>query len=1585
MKIPVHFGAPIQATASQSLLAWKAIVTQGRQDHVPVDYWSVSLLPAYVSAASVLILALQSIVTFFRPSPSQNSPSVASNFKERVRTFGPHIYAFHLVRFFSTVALLGISIVSFTLKSERVHLHVALTVSYAYAVVLGLVGLGKTYTTSRIVLWHMNTVLLSSLGLYCVRDVYPLLTYTLEPLDGNEGALLWAQIGLLTIACIVVPLFIPRRYIPVDINNPMLVLNPEQTVSIFSLSVYTFLDPVVRVGNQHKQLNTEQLPALADSDYSKNLKAGSFKHLDFYSGAKKRHLFFGLMRTFRLEYAIMVSMIILNVVGYFASPIGINRYCSSDPTWKQVRLKFDSYLESDGENAVVRPWVWILWIFLGPTIGTMAIQWYIFIATRTLVRCESILTQLVFDHSLRIRMKAETDSDSTSDEQTLHSAAPTEITEGETVASTDETLRGSTSTDTASTSSKQKKGTKASEAEGSSSANNLVGKINNLVTTDLNNIVEGRDFLFGILYIPLQIGLSIWFLYVILGYSAFVGLAVIVVTFPVPGFVAKKAQDFQKIQLQRTDARVQTISDVMNVLRMIKLFAWERKMEEKLTEKREAELIYVRYRKLLDLLNGELNFLIPCLVMLATFGTHTAIMGERLTASKVFSCLTVFDMLRDQLHTIFWAVTQSLTAKVSLDRVDDFLRNTELLDSFTEKEESLQLFEPSVEAQQQIGFRNSSFTWSADADGSLTPSKRKFVLRIDDELLFEKGKINLIIGPTGDYFQHTPLSNLIWQTGSGKTSILMALLGEMHWIKTEPDSWFNLPRQNGVAYAAQEAFILNATIKENILFGEPLDETRYKTVLQQCALERDIELFEAGDQTEVGEKGLTLSGGQRARISLARAVYSSKPILLLDDVLSALDVHTSKWIVEECFSKELVQNRTVILVSHAVALCRPIASYVISMDINGRVRSRGSASETLTGSKIAKEVKEEKETLRKAAEEIDPQSEAATASKKADGKLILAEETAEGHLSWAALKLYLAGMGGSHPFLFFLAVLGGLLSAEIINASQTLWLGLFAREYETHEDVAVNYYLTVYVLLLLASLTASAISNINFIFGAIRASRSLHRQLINAVFGTTLRWLDTTPTSFGIGRVITRATQDIRSIDSSFIMFFWFVLELSATMLTKFVAVILSAPAFLVPGVFVAASGSWIGQLYITAQMSVKREMSSAKSPVLAHFGAAIAGLTSIRAYGAQRDFVLQQQTRIDRYTRAARTFYNLNRWVCIRIDLISSVFASALAAYLVYGNRVDSTRTWVHFEHGDRIFFYDSMFEVQGNSLERIQEYIVIEQEPKATEAGVPPAAWPTSGDLKVEKLNARYSPDGPKVLKDISFDIPAGQRVGVVGRTGSGKSSLTLALLRCIFTEGNVLYDGINTTDVNLDALRSQITIIPQMPELLKGSLRENLDPFDAHDDAILNDALRSAGLFTLQKDMEDGQITLDSQISSAGSNLSVGQRQIIALARAIVRGSKLLILDEATSAIDFATDSIIQESLRTELSTDVTLITIAHRLQTVFDFDKIMVLDAGNLVEFDSPLSLLHQKESFLRKLVDESPDKDILWEMAEGKKR
>ncbi|KAI0650859.1 multidrug resistance-associated ABC transporter [Trametes meyenii] len=1607
--------SPTWLQTSQLVLDKAALASQSRYLNVnqaDEDYeiWKNSLAyPASATVVSALVLSLQLISRtppvqrlYARltgsevPAKEGDDVEVAGSDGPRpshiTRLGGPVIFSFKVARLLLSLALLGLSIASITLNGsddddEAYSLNtrwVAFGIigTYAYASLLAFISVISSLSLSALVSSHAAFILFVSWVVFFYRDLWPLATFTQNPLDAVEGPLLWAKVAILTLAAIAVPIFAPQPYIAVDPKDPMPEPNPEQTASIFSMSIYTFLDGIIFKAYRMPHLPWEELPPLADYDYAKNLVKRSFIHLDPFQVLKREHIFFGLMKVFRREYILLAVLLLIRVAATFASPIGI--------------YKLLQYLETDGEEADVRPWVWVSWLFLGPVVGAAAIQYYVFNTTRMLVQTEAIVTQLVFDHALRIRMKSETSESPTASRAStaVHTPENASIAEGNdsdegspqaSNGSEDETVRASTVSTSSTTAAKAGKDTKKVEEEpaapssGGQASGNLIGRINNLVTTDLNNLVDGRDFLFVALYAPAQIVVGVVFLYTILGWSAFVGLAAMILLFPIPGYVASKIQGVQTEKMKKTDSRVQEVTETMSVIRMIKLFGWEPRVADQLAKRREDELKYIRQYKILELVNGNINYVIPVVTMVATFVTYTIIMGKELSASRVFSSMSVFDVMRDQLHTVFALMPSMIQAKVSLDRISEFLYKTEMLDEFSDKDAtSAELVVPPRTAESDIiGIRAAAFTWSNENDGSLTPgpNRHNFTLRIEDEVIFKRGQVNLIVGPTG----------------SGKTSLLMALLGELHYIPTGPDSFVNLPRAGGVAYAAQESWVQNETIRDNILFGAPYDEERYNKVIYQCALKRDLTLFEAGDKTEVGEKGLTLSGGQKARITLARAVYSSAEILLLDDVLAALDVHTSRWIVDKCFKGDLLRGRTVILVTHNVAMASPIAGFVVSLGTDGHIASQGTLSKVLAkDKKLAEELSEEQQEISKAEHEVDhvePDDE--TAPKKSDGKLVVAEEIAEGHISWPALKLYLSSMGGGSAPLFWLCVVGFLFICEFVGIFQTYWLGYWAQQYEDKDGSEVNvfYYLTVYITMLTIGVTVYCMSFLVYLFGALRASRSIHKTLVQSILSSTLRWLDKTPTS----RIITRCTQDIQCVDGPFANHLSWVIEMTVTMLMKFLAVVSFSPIFTIPGAVVAALGGWCGQIYMKAQLSVKREMSNARAPVLGHFGAAISGLTSIRAYGAQAQFRQESYRRIDRYVRAGRTFYNLNRWVSIRIEALGALFAACLAAYLVYGSHARAANTGFSLNmavgFSGMILWWIRIlneFEVNGRLilLERIQQYVTIEQEPKATTDGVPPAYWPASGTLRVEKLSARYTADGPRVLHEISFDINSGERVGIVGRTGSGKSSLTLALLRLIFTEGKVYYDGIATDSVNLDALRSNITIIPQVPELLSGTLRQNLDPFAQYDDAVLNDALRAAGLFSLQDEADEGRITLDSPISSGGSNLSVGQRQILALARAIVRQSKLLILDEATSAIDYETDTIIQTSLRQELGKDVTILTIAHRLQTIMDADKILVLDAGRIAEFGSPSELLQNEKGMLRALVDESGDKDALYAMAKA---
>ncbi|KAJ7630177.1 multidrug resistance-associated ABC transporter [Roridomyces roridus] len=1453
------------------------------------------LIPAAsATAVSASLLALKTLVRVLGPS---GTPPVSSS------GIGLSILRYRVARLLCCIGLIALSMASSRRRfSTREGI---LILPYIYATALAALTVNPRKARNDLV-GHVNFVLFTTLCVYGYRDILPLGTFTRMPQDTHEGVFLWAQIALLFFTAVVIPICTPNQYIPLDPANPQKDIHPEQTASILSFFSFSYLDRIILLAYSKSSLDEDEMHPLCDSDYAMHLVSRSFPHLDSFqgrNGQRHRHLFFGLMRVFYWEYLMMGFLLFLRVIANYSSPVAMNRLLQ--------------YIETQGQDAVVRPWVWIGALFFGPVISAVLFQLYISVAARANVQFEAIITQLVFTHSLRVRLKAE--GAATEGEEPDAVAVSPEDDDSTTIqASSSSSEHSAATSDAGKKAETTKQHMSVFQPESSSSGANI------------NSKADIKDLMILLIYVPFQLALGIWFLYAVLGWAAWVGLASIVLLAPVPGYMAGLVQTIQRERLKRTDGRVQSVSEAVNVLRMIKMFGWEVKMKDRIDDKRADELVWIRKRRIIDLASNLVNvriFLALPLKIHEEYCTSTLVMKQPLNASKVFSTMTIFDTLRESISQVGATTASCSQIFLNISQMTEWLNTlatarTELLDVFDEKAVPV----PSVE-QEQIGFRNTTFAWSKETDDT-----RDFRLKIKGQVIFQRGRVNLVIGPTG----------------SGKTSLLMALLGEMHCIPSSPDSWYNLPRAGGIAYAAQESWILNVTIRENITFDTPFDEERYRKVLYQCALEQDLSLFQAGDQTEVGEQGLTLSGGQRARLTLARAVYSTAEILLLDDVLAALDVHTAQWIVDKCFRGDLIQGRTVILVTHNIALTQPIADFVVTFGADGTVQTQGSVSEILKSGTLDTEKDQQKRD-----KELD--SETATT----DGKLIVAEEVQLGHVSARSFKMYFNALSNDNPILFFTCLVGGLFLSQCFVSLETWQLGYWARQYDERAPEDVN---------------------------VVSGSKVIHTRLIDSVLRAPLRWLDTTPTS----RIVARVTNDIRAVDEAVAEHLWPLVALLTAMLVRLIAIVIYAPAFFFPGVAVGVIGVYIGQVYISAhlaQLPVKRFMSNNRAPVLAHFGAAISGLVSIRAFGAQSKFGLESLSRIDRYTRAARNFYDFNRWVSIRIDVLGALFSAGLAAYLVYVKPISAGDTG--FSINMAIAFTSMLlftvrtwnrFEVQCNSLERIQAYIDIEHEKPATETGKPPAYWPASGDLRVENLTARYSEDSPEILHGLSFNVKSGERIGIVGRTGSGKSSLTLSLLRCILTEGCMVYDGIDTAELNLDALRSSITIIPQVPELLSGTLRTNLDPFGQYDDADLNAALRSAGLFALQSETEArNAITLDSVISVGGNNLSVGQRQILALARAIVRKSKILILDEATSAIDYRTDSIIQNSLRQELH-GVSLLTVAHRLQTVMDADRIMVLDAGHIVEFDSPKKLLKIEGGKLRAMVDESRDREKPYGMA-----
>ncbi|WWC87878.1 uncharacterized protein L201_002776 [Kwoniella dendrophila CBS 6074] len=1405
---------------------------------------------------------------------------------------------------------------------------------YTYTLIFAFVLLCLRPATPlrRHLIAHVDTLLFIGWCIYAYRDIWPLFTYNLSPSDLNN-AITWSRVVILSVAAVLIPLLRPRTYVPADPANPTPEdeIHPEQTAPWLSYVFYEYMTGLVWRAWKTPALPYDDLHPLADYDRAQLLYN---KHIDTLDpvrrrekGLRPRNLLSGLLGVFRTEVIMICAMAALSAIAEMAGSIGIN--------------KLLDYLEKDGEGATLKPIVWVAFLFIGPTLGSLTIQYYIFNTTRCLVRSEALLTQLIFDHALRLRMK---DAVEDTKEEIPKNGAPEirveDTTEpgpggieavlvGDGPESSENTEVGSSNG-----SNKDKKDDKeaaADEEAKKTQGQGLAGKINVLMAADVESVLEGRDLALVFVYTPIQFALCTFLLYRILSWSALVGMLIMIITLPLPGLITKLNAQFQTRRMAATDSRVDSITEAIGALRIIKMFGWEDRIKERIAVKREDELHLIWQRRLMTLAIIILNQMLPVLVMVATFAMYTLVQKRQLTAATVFTSMVVFELVKSQMGMCFYLINAFVTAWVSVQRIDKFLTSSEMIDEYSEGKIATIKTPEQLEAETQglIRIKDATFSWGPVEDGNT----QDFNLRIPN-VTFVKGKINLITGPTG----------------SGKSSLLKALVGELHFEQKQ-GSFFHLPREGGVSYAAQESWCMSDSIKDNILFGEPYEHDRYVKTLRACALEPDLKLFDDGDNTEVGEKGITLSGGQKARLTLARAVYSKTEIVLLDG--------------------DLMRDRTVLLITHHVGLAAPIADYMLAFNPNGSVKSQGPIEDALLP---------DEDIEKEAEEDVKASEEAISAEKKADEKkpahkLVKDEEKSEGRISKKAMVSFFRTFGGPIFWLLY-AIL--LLGGQGFNAFQTYWLGRWARAYEESdhpERVSAVYYLGLYIVWVLLSLGSLAGSAILFYVGAIKGSREIHKRLTDMIFGSYMRFLDSTP----VGRIISRFTKDMKNVDGSFTDTFSEVADISIGLILKFGVVIALVPIFSIPAVFIGSVGAFLGEVYIHSQLSVKREMSNAKSPLFSHFAAAVNGIVSIRAYGAQQKLRAEAQRKADKYTRAATAFYNLNRWVTVRIDMLGGLFASSLAAFLVYGPRLDASTTG--FALSQAISFSAMILwwvrlvnemEVQGNSVERIEDYLVIDQEPKSVKSKQPPASWPTSGSIVLDKLSARYTPDGPTVLDKLQLTIQSGEKVGIVGRTGSGKSTLALALLRMIPTEGSVLIDGRKTEDINLHALRSHVTIIPQDPVLLSGSLRFNLDPFGEHDDAELNDALQSSGLGqTRQPGQEGGTVTpqrlnLDTQIAAAGGNLSQGQRQLVALARALVRNSKVLILDEATASVDFETDALIQRSIRS-LPSSTTVLTVAHRLSTVMDYDKILVLGAGKVLEFDSPNNLRSNTSSYFAKLV------------------
>ncbi|KAJ1722245.1 hypothetical protein LPJ53_003318 [Coemansia erecta] len=1245
------------------------------------------------------------------------------------------------------------------------------------------------------------------------------------------------------------------------------------------------------------------------------------------------------------------------------------------------------------------------------------------------------------------------------------------------------------------------------------------GRMANMLTSDLESVGHIASYLDEIYTLPIGFVIGAWYLHRLLGTAALIGLAITVIYYPLTKLMVKYLIKYQRRLMALDDERVTMITEMFQGIRAVKLFGWQSRFVARVRAKRDEEIAAYWTLIFLQLPVSFVRSLTTSLILVAILAIHTLAFGRSLTADVVFPAITVFSMVSSTFNRIPGLFSWMSSCYVSLTRIESFMTQAHVQDL---GDRVLAPQCGSVGDATAIGFVNATMVWSetpasAEPEASAEPSLHDASLdaaastaaasvECQSEASDGASEATPLLAPGGPtrtpsyaalpgspgspvspsstlampsaakakhaagmpgfsltdvtlLFPTGALSIVVGPTGSGKSSLLAALIGEMtltagRIVLPTSDALSadarlaevaRLSRQGlmmaDVAYVAQEAWLRNATIRENILFGQPYQAARYEEVLRVCALKPDLRILAAGDMTEIGERGVTLSGGQKQRVALARAVYSDRRILLIDDCLSAVDAHTGKHILNACLlgKTPLMHGRTRVLVTHHVAACLKHCEYVAVMR-EGRValsgapqelRRLGHFADESISEEPADDASEAAQSAGTSAGVNDMQAEDAyNAARResqpgeaaADGALVDDEEREQGYVRPAVWLGYMRMCGSP---VYWLAVLLFILLSRGVSILQDYWVRLWMAADPSSSFVttrSVVSWLGCYVLLGMLSTLVRLAAMVNENVGGMRAGRKYHEVLFTRVMNASPRFFDKTP----IGRVISRFSRDMRTIDDSIIGYISILFAQIMQVASVFAIITSVTPPFVLIALVMSAAYAVLAIYYLNATRELKRLDAISMAPLLSLFSELITGVESIRAFGAQNQYTMEAMHRIDTHNRPYYLMWAANRWLCTRIEFSGCIVAfSTTLLILLTLDSIDAALAGFVLMYA--ISFSDNMLwfirnysecEISMNAVERVNQYLRIEQEAEAfaKPENRPPESWPASGVVEVKDLVVEYVPGAP-VLHGISLAARHGEKIGVVGRTGAGKSTLSLAFLRFIeAASGSIVVDGIDIATVGLEELRRSFTIIPQDPVLFNGSIRFNLDPFAEYPDELLWDALKRSHLVRdnaladssalpspsatqpptpLDADIVEGGTagqldrmagifsSLDNEIKENGQNLSLGQRQLVALARALVRRSRLIIMDEATASVDFDTDDRIQRTIRGPEFANSTLFCIAHRLRTIIDYDRVLVLDKGGIEEFDTPWNLLQKEEGLFKSMCEKTGEYERLYAIAKAK--
>ena len=1096
------------------------------------------------------------------------------------------------------------------------------------------------------------------------------------------------------------------------------------------------------------------------------------------------------------------------------------------------------------------------------------------------------------------------------------------------------------------------------------------GRIINMITNDIRSLEYKYYKLLYISGFPLTLIGAGLLLYFLIGPIALVGLGAIAINILVVFSVVPLMGKMRSQNLASTDKRVKFINQVLKNMRVVKMFGLEKLTQRYVEKIRRKEWKYGMPYTMLRTGASDVLFLMGTSLAIYTTFLVTYFTDSPIHFGKAILCFMLYQEIQNCAAQFLLCLSTCVELSVSGKRISEFL-HTKASKGVNRQNITL------MEGNTCIEIQNLTVEWPNNSKGL-----DNINLNVSDEpqLIFVTGAV-----------------------GAGKSTLLLTLCNEISQFQGRI-------RVNGrAAYSAQESWVFSGTIRDNIIVGNEFEQNRFWKVIAACGLAPDLELFNDGDLTLVGERGVTLSGGQKARVALARTVYTVADIYLLDEPLGAVDAHVGKHIFEECI-QGLLRDKVVILATHQTRFVEE-NNRMIKLE-NGRiVEDKICKKIKQTDWETFSEIKLKEESNQCEEKEADPdegrvdlecmtEGERETRNSKPMSTALSEEESVRARMS--VFPRYFK-TGGLCLTLILLIV---TIVSNTAQISFIWWIQKFMRLASiTHSydntnltpnytnqtsTIAPDWFLHTIGMHHLIAITVLIFGSVFFLSQewitlsiiTWRAAMKLHKKMIKSVMGTSMRFFETNPS----GRILNRFSKDVGYADFNititlidfWILMFMVVFPLVAScVVQKF----LILPAIILTIIFLAFLF-----YYLPSVTQLRGLESLLRSPVYSHISLALQGMTTIRSLGIEQKVEEDLLYHLNAHIKVWITLQSGSVWFLQRLSfifrlfLVIAVWAAFVRNYYYQGNE-NIALSFQILLGIPSLYIYVATLAVNLNimmvAVERIFAYIKLKPEidneggsimPKRESQSIPnDVGMLYEGSVTFENVYLRYAEDLPMVLRGVSLKVLGGSKMGVVGRTGAGKSSIINALFRLTnLSGGRILIDGVDISHLKLNRLRTQISVIPQDPMLFTGTLRFNLDPFDQFSDSEIWSSLEHVQLRGLIASLQGG---LSTTIQEDGSNFSVGEKQLLCLARALLRNTRILVVDEATANVDRVTDAKIQNTLRTSF-TNQTVISIAHRLNTVIDYDRIVVLEQGEVVEMDYPHLLLQDDQSYLSKLVSQT---------------